>query len=55
MGHVFISYCHDPKNKFSEPYSVLGEPSTALRDPVFYRWFVASCIQYINIFFLGLS
>lgn len=39
MGHAFISYCHDPDNKFLESYGVMGEPSTAMRDPVFYRWY----------------
>lgn len=38
LGHVFISYCHDPENKYLESYGVMGEPATALRDPVFYRW-----------------
>lgn len=38
MGHAIIAYCHDPINKFQESYSVMGEPATALRDPVFYRW-----------------
>lgn len=38
MGHAVISYCHDPENKYLESYGVMGEPATAMRDPVFYRW-----------------
>jgi len=38
MGHVFISYCHDPDHKHLEQYGVMGDSATAMRDPVFYRW-----------------
>lgn len=38
LGHLAIAYCHDPENKYLETYGVMGEPSTALRDPLFYRW-----------------
>lgn len=37
FGHVFISYAHDPSDKFVEPFGVMNEPSTAMRDPMFYR------------------
>lgn len=35
--HLLISYSHDPKNAMLEDLGVLGEPMTAMRDPVFYR------------------
>lgn len=49
MGHAVISYCHDPDNKFREAYGVLGEPATALRDPVFYRWCGSFELLTVNI------
>ncbi|XP_046834983.1 phenoloxidase 1-like [Vespa crabro] len=38
LGHVLISYVHDPDNRYLESFSVMGEPATAMRDPVFYRF-----------------
>ncbi|XP_058804268.1 phenoloxidase 1-like [Phymastichus coffea] len=38
MGHVAISFCHDPDNRFLEPFSIMGDATTAMRDPAFYRW-----------------
>lgn len=38
FGHVFISYAHDTNNKHLESFGVIGDSSTAMRDPVFYRW-----------------
>lgn len=38
LGHVFISYCHDPDHRHLESFGVMGDSSTAMRDPVFYRW-----------------
>ncbi|XP_060806767.1 phenoloxidase subunit 1-like [Amyelois transitella] len=38
MGHVFISYAHDPDHRHLEQYGVMGDSATAMRDPVFYRW-----------------
>ncbi|KAM3957879.1 phenoloxidase subunit 1 [Aphomia sociella] len=38
MGHVFISYSHDPDHRHLEQYGVMGDSATAMRDPVFYRW-----------------
>lgn len=46
-GHLLISFCHDPTNRFLETYSIMGEASTAMRDPVFYRWH-----NFINEIFL---
>uniref|UniRef100_A0A481MQJ8 Phenoloxidase n=1 Tax=Nipponaphis monzeni TaxID=196483 RepID=A0A481MQJ8_9HEMI len=37
-GHNVISYIHDPDNRYLENYGVMGEPATAMRDPIFYRW-----------------
>ncbi|KAH8401002.1 hypothetical protein KR009_002361, partial [Drosophila setifemur] len=37
-GHTFISYAHDPSNKHLESFGVMGDVSTAMRDPVFYKW-----------------
>ncbi|XP_072934083.1 phenoloxidase subunit 1 [Epargyreus clarus] len=38
MGHVFISYCHDPDHSNLELFGVMGDSATAMRDPIFYRW-----------------
>nr|XP_022907905.1 phenoloxidase 2 [Onthophagus taurus] len=38
MGHVFISYAHDPDHRHLESFGVMGDSSTAMRDPIFYRW-----------------
>ncbi|XP_063368668.1 phenoloxidase subunit 1-like [Cydia amplana] len=38
MGHVVISYAHDPDHRHLEQFGVMGDSSTAMRDPVFYRW-----------------
>ncbi|XP_054277594.1 phenoloxidase 2-like isoform X2 [Macrosteles quadrilineatus] len=37
-GHVAISLSHDPDNRHLETFGVMGDPATAMRDPVFYRW-----------------
>nr|WBY50550.1 polyphenoloxidase [Odontotermes formosanus] len=37
MGHVLISLCHDPDGSHLETFSVIGDPATAMRDPMFYR------------------
>ncbi|XP_046734049.1 phenoloxidase 1-like [Diprion similis] len=38
MGHVAISFCHDPDHRYLESFGVMGDSATAMRDPVFYRW-----------------
>ncbi|XP_018311115.1 phenoloxidase 2 [Mycetomoellerius zeteki] len=38
LGHVAISYCHDPDHRYLETFSIMGEPATAMRDPIFYRF-----------------
>ncbi|XP_071448697.1 phenoloxidase 2-like [Hetaerina americana] len=38
LGHVAIAYAHDPDARHLETFSVMGDPATAMRDPVFYRW-----------------
>lgn len=35
--HLIISYSHDPKNVHLEELGVIGDPTTAMRDPIFYR------------------
>nr|AAG00991.1 prophenoloxidase II [Armigeres subalbatus] len=35
--HNVIAYSHDPDNRFLEDYGVMGEVTTAMRDPTFYR------------------
>uniref|UniRef100_A0A336MA48 CSON014281 protein n=1 Tax=Culicoides sonorensis TaxID=179676 RepID=A0A336MA48_CULSO len=37
-GHVIISYAHDPNHKHLESFSLINEPATAMRDPMFYKW-----------------
>jgi tyrosinase len=37
MLHVFIALVHDPDNRHLETFGVVGDPATAMRDPVFYR------------------
>nr|WGN96288.1 setae polypeptide [Ochrogaster lunifer] len=38
MGHVLISYAHDPDHRHLEQFGVMGDSATAMRDPIFYRW-----------------
>ncbi|CAH0557365.1 unnamed protein product [Brassicogethes aeneus] len=38
MGHVLISYIHDPDHRHLETFGVMGDSATAMRDPIFYRW-----------------
>ncbi|XP_045478278.1 phenoloxidase 1-like isoform X2 [Harmonia axyridis] len=38
MGHIFISYIHDPDHRHLETFGVMGDSATAMRDPIFYRW-----------------
>ncbi|XP_012279901.1 phenoloxidase 2-like isoform X2 [Orussus abietinus] len=35
--HVTLSYVHDPDHRYLESFSPIGDPSTTMRDPVFYR------------------
>ncbi|EDW92261.1 phenoloxidase 3 [Drosophila yakuba] len=37
-GHMLIAYSHDPINKHLEYAGVMGDSSTAMRDPIFYKW-----------------
>ncbi|KAI9579469.1 phenoloxidase 2 [Glossina fuscipes] len=37
-GHNAISCCHDPDSRFLEDFGVMGDVTTAMRDPIFYRW-----------------
>ncbi|XP_066594189.1 phenoloxidase 1 [Prorops nasuta] len=38
LGHVAISFCHDPDHRYLESFGVMGDSATAMRDPIFYRW-----------------
>ncbi|KAG5875029.1 hypothetical protein JTB14_008138 [Gonioctena quinquepunctata] len=38
MGHNIVAFIQDPEDKYLESSGVIGEPSTAMRDPWFYRW-----------------
>ncbi|XP_017475986.1 PREDICTED: phenoloxidase 2-like [Rhagoletis zephyria] len=38
QGHNCISFSHDPDNRFLEDFGVMGDVTTAMRDPIFYRW-----------------
>lgn len=38
FGHVFLSYIHDPDHRYLESFGVIGDSTTAMRDPIFYRW-----------------
>lgn len=33
-----LSYAHDPESRFLEDVNVMGDVSTSMRDPIFYRW-----------------
>jgi tyrosinase len=35
--HLFTSMAHDPDDRFKEGGGIMGDTSTAMRDPVFYR------------------
>lgn len=36
-GHNLIAYAHDPLNKYLEDFAVIGDVTTAMRDPAFYK------------------
>ncbi|KAG5864954.1 hypothetical protein JTB14_018716 [Gonioctena quinquepunctata] len=38
MGHTIVSYIHDPDARHLESFGVIGDSTTAMRDPWFYRW-----------------
>ncbi|CAO1401424.1 unnamed protein product [Diamesa serratosioi] len=38
LGHDLIAYAHDPDGRFLEEFGVMGDVTTAMRDPLFYRW-----------------
>lgn len=38
LGHDLIAYSHDPDGRFLEEFGVMGDVTTAMRDPLFYRW-----------------
>ncbi|KAJ8679322.1 hypothetical protein QAD02_015109 [Eretmocerus hayati] len=38
LGHLAIATMHDPDHRYLEPFAVMGDAATAMRDPIFYRW-----------------
>ncbi|XP_071447876.1 phenoloxidase 2-like [Hetaerina americana] len=38
LGHFLLALPHDPDQRHLETFSVMGDPTTAMRDPIFYRW-----------------
>jgi len=38
MGHNLVGFFHDPNHLHLENFGVIGDSTTAMRDPVFYRW-----------------
>lgn len=38
QGHTIISFAHDPDARHLEDFGVMGDVTTAMRDPIFYRW-----------------
>ncbi|XP_046384943.1 phenoloxidase 1-like [Ischnura elegans] len=38
MGHFLLAFPHDPDQRHLETFGVMADPTTAMRDPVFYRW-----------------
>lgn len=37
-GHVFLSFVHDPDGRNLESFGTIGDPSTSMRDPLFYTF-----------------
>ncbi|KFB48432.1 prophenoloxidase 7 [Anopheles sinensis] len=37
-GHILLSFIHDPRGEYLESFGVMGDVTTAMRDPIFYRW-----------------
>lgn len=51
VGHNIIAYVHDPNGTHLEDYGVMADVTTAMRDPIFYRWhaFINSiCVKFKN-------
>uniref|UniRef100_A0A182WQI4 Uncharacterized protein n=1 Tax=Anopheles minimus TaxID=112268 RepID=A0A182WQI4_9DIPT len=46
-GHILLSFIHDPRGEYLESFGVMGDVTTAMRDPIFYRWHT-----YVNNLFL---
>ncbi|XP_071448698.1 phenoloxidase 2-like [Hetaerina americana] len=38
LGHFLLALPHDPDQRHLESFGVMGDPTTAMRDPIFYRW-----------------
>lgn len=38
MVHYLIAFSHDPDSRHLEEFGVMGDITTSMRDPIFYRW-----------------
>lgn len=38
QGHVLLAFLHDPDHRYLESFALMGDTTTAMRDPIFYRW-----------------
>nr|SMH67862.1 PPO1 [Scolopendra dehaani] len=38
LGHQIIARVHDPDERYKEEVGVMADSTTAMRDPIFYRW-----------------
>lgn len=49
LGHATIARCHDPSSANNEEPGVMSDVTTAMRDPIFYRWHTMIddvCLEY---------
>lgn len=37
-GHILLANMHDPNQTYKELPGIMGDVTTAMRDPIFYRW-----------------
>ncbi|XP_055605244.1 phenoloxidase 8-like [Uranotaenia lowii] len=38
LGHVLLAAIHDPRATYLESFGIMGDTTTACRDPIFFRW-----------------
>lgn len=38
LGHSLTAFCHDPEGKYNQGNGLIGDLTTAVRDPFFFRW-----------------
>lgn len=57
-GHNVIAFCHDPDQRYLEEFGVMGDVTTAMRDPIFYvSRKLSSILRNVQLkyFFLSLA